>query len=260
MGNILLESSRDSNLPDSIDENYLKYQKSWNSHTITNSEFSLSTKNSGYIRDCVIHLSSQMINDYFLSEQHSNQNIKLNILEIFAGNCHSSNIIYNKLINSFDVSIHSTDIIDHSANLDDAIFHNDKNHKRTWEFNIDAVNAIESIELCESKYNILLLICPPPYSIEPADSNKFEGYADYFAIKRWVNLENSQYIIFIGELGASDGSTGLYKYMIETLQQNQNQNQNYRWILDFRKILSRDSDPIFNSPIEKELFIFKKII
>jgi hypothetical protein len=43
------------------------------------------------------------------------------------------------------------------------------------------------------------LVCPPL------------SYADYYAIKPFDKKDN--YVIYIGEMGASDGGKGVYKYM-----------------------------------------------
>jgi hypothetical protein len=84
------------------------------------------------------------------------------------------------------------------------------------------------------------MISPPP--------NNYSNYADYFAIKEWAKVPTAKLFIFIGELGASDGSEGLYDYMIE---------DNMDWKLDCRKMLYHGYDNM-GGDVEKELFIFTK--
>ena len=81
---------------------------------------------------------------------------------------------------------------------------------------------------------ILLMVSPPP-----------ETYSDYYAIKSWERRPETKYVIFIGELGASDGGRGMYRYMIYDSD----------WRLVYRVLLCRTVDPLIG-PVEKELFIF----
>lgn len=75
-------------------------------------------------------------------------------------------------------------------------------------------------------------------------------YADYFAIRAWERVgfgdtKKDKYLIFVGELGASDGSDGLYDYLMRSRV----------WKIVCRKMLFQGLD-ILGGPCEKELFIF----
>ena len=87
-----------------------------------------------------------------------------------------------------------------------------------------------------------MMVSPPPESL---DDNPL--YGDYFTIREWTNVESAKLFIFIGEMGASDGSEGLYYYMTN----------HPVWKLDYRKMLYSCED-ILGGPCEKELFIFVK--
>ena len=104
----------------------------------------------------------------------------------------------------------------------------------------------QSIETCVlshdavKKYgmtsNILLLISPPP-----------KCYMDYYAIKEYeLQPGDEKYVIYIGELGASDGGEGMYLYM----------KKNSIWDLIYEELLYTGID-IFGGSIEKYLYIFK---
>ena len=96
------------------------------------------------------------------------------------------------------------------------------------------------------------MISPSPYSnFEQSDNtSKYDlGYGDYYACHDYIEQTkkgNRRYIIIIGELGASDGSEGIYKYMIEHPSLK----------IAYRIMLISCFD-IFGGPLEKELFIFE---
>ena len=74
------------------------------------------------------------------------------------------------------------------------------------------------------------------------------GYGDYYACKDFIGQTESgmkKQIVFIGELGASDGSPGMYNYML----------RHPRLKLSLRKVLYKRNYPVFG-PVEKEVFVF----
>jgi hypothetical protein len=84
--------------------------------------------------------------------------------------------------------------------------------------------------------NILLLISPLPY-----------GYGDYYAYYDFIASckegTQTKFIVFVGELGASTGSPGTYKYLME----------HPRLELMHREMVQ-------NTPqLEREIFIFRII-
>ena len=94
----------------------------------------------------------------------------------------------------------------------------------------------EAVKKFEGKFNALMFISPPPML-----------YVDYYAIKEYELQKSDQkkIIIYIGELGASDGGKGMYKYMLE----------NSYWKLVHRKEIYVGKD-IFGGESMKEIFVF----
>jgi len=116
------------------------------------------------------------------------------------------------------------------------------------EFDLDCV---DSIIKHQDYANVLLLACPPPYSYKNTSTqfvNTNEeptGFVDYFAIKKWTEL-GKKYLIYIGEMGFSDGTSGMYHYMLN----------HSVWKLEYRKVIIEKED-LFGRFIKKEIFIFK---
>jgi hypothetical protein len=74
------------------------------------------------------------------------------------------------------------------------------------------MNTVDSIKKYGLESNILLLISPVPSLRE-----SMNGYADYFACKDFITQtkdNQKKYIIFIGELGQTDGTEGMYSYLM----------------------------------------------
>lgn len=156
--------------------------------------------------------------------------IDLKILEVFAGNCCASQIIY-RAIKDQVISWICTDAI----NINKTIV-SDK-------MRFEHLNAVQGVAKFGNEANVLLLISPPPYS---STKEGDLGYGDYYACHDFLhNNQRQKYIIFIGELGASDGSQGMYKYL--TLHPDLNL---------ITRVMLDNSPDVFGDLGEKELFIF----
>lgn len=159
-------------------------------------------------------------------------NIK--IIEPFAGNGVASKIIYDKIIEFIPtINYIASDIQDLNTIVDANCLN--------VEFNIDCV---DSIDKHQENSQVLMLVSPPPYTYtyngeEPC------GFSDYFSIKRWEEL-GKKILIYIGEMGFTDGTSGMYDYMM---------NHNV-WKLKFRKVLIEKND-LFGRLVKKEIFIFE---
>ncbi len=93
----------------------------------------------------------------------------------------------------------------------------------------------EAVKKYESKFDILLLVCPLP-----------NCYMDYYAIKEYeLQKSTKKCVIFVGELGGAEGGPGMYQYML----------YKSAWKLAFRDVLERRPDT-FGGLCEKEIFIF----
>jgi hypothetical protein len=223
--------SRQESLPVDIDINYNLYKASWYEQKYLEKNVNQNYKDKTTLSSDTLEKAGLIISEFI----ETNNLEKINVLEIMAGNCLASKIIYGlieKKINTWK----ATDLQNFSqtiASLDSTII--------SVEFNIDCVDAVKNYG---QNYEILLMISPPP---SQSNKDEYDGYGDYFAIKKWTDLPNTKYIIFIGELGASDGSSGMYKYMME----------HNIWKLIFREMLLKSTD-VFGGPCEKEIFIFQK--
>ena len=222
-----VELSRVATLPESIDQMYEECVKVWMSDKQKMDKLNQCTENNSTLKSEIIEKAGKFAGEFFNSlPSHS-----VNILDIFSGNGVASKIFFDSFMNycsKIDTTIICTDLNDFS----------DQINKNACDVNY-SINSVDAINLYGPNANILMMISPPP--------TQANNYADYFAIREWTKLSNSQYIIFVGELGASDGSEGLYKYLMEHPE----------WNLVLRQMLKLSID-MFGGNVEKELFIFSK--
>lgn len=148
-------------------------------------------------------------------------------MDPICGNCVASNII-----KTYTGDVKCSDIIDRQKP------------------NTTKCNTIESIRQFGADVNTLMLISPVPSGNFTEGQPCDQGYSDYFAARDFINMKkeskNKNYIIFAGELGASDGSEGMYKYMME----------HPNLTLELRNDVHCWTDFI-GGITEKELFIFQ---
>ncbi len=221
-----VEISREAEIPESIDDNFEAYRESWRTtnylETIGNTLF----PNTPTLSTSSLEYAGKILSEYI-----SDKKIEMTFLEIMAGNGVASYLLKQSMCK------HGTIICNWKAtDLQNFTHHNPP---IDVEFDIDSV---ETISKYGQLYNTLFLISPPPCL-----SDHIIGYGDYFAIKEWIKLSNAQYIIIIGELGASDGSPGMYKYMLNL----------EGWHVSLRHMIYQGVD-IVGGPVEKEIFIFEK--
>lgn len=226
-----LDFSRGITLPDDIDDSEVRNElmRSLNSDVIMNYKLNTKQKDmASMLPDDVLISAGKFMVEYF--ETKTPESLKL--LEIMAGNRVASDILYSQL--KLPVWI-TTDICSFESKSD-LPFHQ-----------LDAVTAVSKFG---ADSNILLLVCPLPASASNHNEQCW-AYADYYACHDFINQKSDicdRYIVFIGELGASDGSEGMYSYL----------NEHEKLLLDSRELLVSGID-MFGAPIEKELFIYKLI-
>lgn len=211
-----LESSRAVVYPSNIDEleqNIVKKIKTRH----------LNTKGGSTLGSYTLEKAAKLILTY-LTNNHYIDNCR--ILDVFSGNGVASNIIQTIL----NVEMKSTDALDLSRVTDDSSY--------PVEYNLTGADAVR--KYARHNYNTLLMVSPPPSSPEE------ENYGDYYTIREWSKVKSAKLFIFIGEMGASDGSEGLYHYMMH---------DNPYWKLGERHMLYKASDGCGGN-VEKELFIF----
>lgn len=147
----------------------------------------------------------------------------LRILEVGAGSGLASKIMIDQLTEyKIDHAILKTDMAENESLKAAGI--------ETGLLSHDAVKKYGT------QSDMLLLISPPP-----------KCYMDYYAIKEFeLQPGDEKYVVYIGELGASDGGEGMYLYMMK----------DSIWDLIYVELLYTGID-IFGGPIEKCLYIFK---
>jgi len=150
----------------------------------------------------------------------------LNILEVMAGNCSASSTIQSDIGYRVKSWIR-TDIGNYSNK----------------SIQMDSIAAVETYG---DAADLLLIVSPPPGKLDSKDGISY--YGDYFACKKFIEKkkESKKYIIIVGELGASDGSEGMYLYMLE----------HPKLVLIARKLIREGLIDMFGGPIEKEVFLF----
>lgn len=232
-----VEQSRQESFPSNIDEMFEICKQNWTSDNININRFNniegKPTIKEYALNKAVDHLIKYLNNNSeFIGEPK--------ILEPFAGNGVATKIFYDKLVQYFpSITIKSTDLKDMTSIDEDELLY-------PVEFGLNSVETIEKYGNLD--YNILMMISPPPFMF--CNNEPIFGFGDYFAIKKWTELVDKKLIVFVGELGASDGSEGLYKYMIEN---------NPNWKLELREMIELKKDSFSNGNVEKEIFIFKRI-
>jgi hypothetical protein len=237
MGNSL-EESRNTPIPENIDDFYDNFRRGWLSieyqYEHNNNQSTMVTT----LGTDSLNKVANIITDWLID----NNTIIPKILEIGAGNGIATQLIKNHIISKInDILYIATDLRSNIENLEI----------------IGDLTSVDAVQTFGDETNILLFISPPPYSIpvelnDKGYSGKLHGYMDYFAIKEWTKLISSEYdryIIYVGELGASDGSTGMYRYMMT----------HRMWRCMLRDIIVERTD-MFGGPLIKEIFIFKSQI
>lgn len=93
-------------------------------------------------------------------------------------------------------------------------------------FNFDACDTIDAVERYGASSNTLLIISPPPGNFTEITREQLDdhvgpiGYADFYGCHDYIRqtraLEGApnKFIIIVGELGAGDGSEGIYNYLM----------------------------------------------
>ena len=162
----------------------------------------------------------------------------ITVLEIMAGNCSGSRILLNTIKKKINVKKWiSTDIIDFTKNI------------KEKEIEFYKLNGLESVQKFNGKADILLVMCPPPNKLMMNNCINSMALCDYYSIVEFIelNIRKDKHIVFIGELGSSDGTEGLYNFILTNIK---------------IKLLHREMlITAYNQfgIIEKEIFIFKII-
>jgi hypothetical protein len=235
-----LSNSRLASLPSNIDDIEVKQQiiSNWRLDEFKHLSYNISQKTSerSTLGAEILSPAGKLISKFF--SQFATMEFK--ILEIMCGNGIGTSILYSQM-SSLDIS---------KWMMTDLFNWNSKDLSYPFEF--EQLNSVEAVGKYGVDSNVLLIISPPP-----APRADMHGFGDYYACHDFISQTLSQphsvsaisqqkFIIFVGELGASDGSEGMYKYLLEHVNLN----------LVFRDMISLTKD-IFGGNCEKELFIFE---
>jgi hypothetical protein len=130
---------------------------------------------------------------------------EINVLEIMAGNCSGSRILFNtvKKIVSVKKWI-STDIIDFTKKI------------KEEEIEFYKLNGLKSVRKFTNEADILLLMCPPPNKLIMNNCINPMALCDYYSIVEFIDLNagKGKLIVMIGEIGASSATEGMYHFML----------------------------------------------
>jgi len=221
-----IESSRTEKL-DYSQINASEYRNSkirgWNSGTKEKWEVNLQDKSTTTMNIDTLKNAGVSINT-FLGTTCKNS---LSILEIGSGNRYATKIVTREFESYIDMII-TTDICNITSDFPDIKF--------------DPVHSVDAVKKYGNHSNTLLLISP--YPSLPEDQLSL---GDYYACEDFISLSKGEkkMIIFIGELGASDGTSGMYIYFMDHPQLH----------LSLRDMVFCGID-IFGGNVEKEVFIF----
>lgn len=144
----------------------------------------------------------------------------IDILEVGSGNGFNTNIIAKlKNINSLTAS----DVVVYEKSY----------------YDVKNMLSHDAVKAYPGNIDMLLMVSPPP-----------EGFMDYYAIKEYeLKLQkNPKYLMILGELGASDGTDGIYQYLISGTQSD--------WSLISKHDFSKKTD-IFGGDCTKSVYFFK---
>jgi len=194
----ILNLSRSKIIPENIHESRAYYSLGWN-HPKEISRMHPNSLQHEYrptLNRSTLELAGENIEQFLRKCQIS----EFSFLEIFAGNCEASKIIFKKLKELEGVGKKllwlATDIYDYPKKIE-------------REIKFCQSNAVDSVGRFGSASNVLIAISPQPF---PSYSQGC--FCDYFAITDFIEMKRElatpSYVIIVGELGASDGSEGTY--------------------------------------------------
>lgn len=160
------------------------------------------------------------------------------ILEIMAGNCCGSRLLFGstrKIIPIFQWIC--TDIIDYKKTIKEPEIHFEK------------LDGIDSVSKYFDSVDVLVMMCPPPSYVMYDNKVNPLCLCDFYPIIDWIAMAKkvhvNKFIVYIGELGGSDGTEGMYIFMLN----------NPDLILECRQMLITGHNQF--GIIEKEIFIFR---
>jgi hypothetical protein len=199
-----LEDARKTIFPDYVDSKEFKeiMIMGWNA-TVISSEVVNSHQSIRELPTLPIELvmkAGKILSEKLVSMEKSD----LTVLEIMAGNCSGSRILFNTVAKKTIIKKWiATDIIDYKKTI------------REKEFEFHKFHGLESVRTFPDS-DILLMMCPPPNKVANGNCVNSMSLCDYYSIREFIdfNKGKDKLIVFISEMGASSGTEGLYNFML----------------------------------------------
>lgn len=167
-------------------------------------------------------------------------------LEVMAGNGFQTNKVYQVWKTTGCVASYiATDLYEHKP-CDEFVAKNDLFPV------IPHLPSEQAVHQYGSSADVLVMISPPPYA----------NLCDYLAIREFelihsqLESKRTRYLAFFGELGAADGSKGLYNYLINS---KPNISTRCSWKLVQRDLIVLRQDA-FGEKAKKEAFLFQLLL
>lgn len=201
-----LEDSRAVVLPPGLDSPEFKERmiNAWKEKIINKVVVNNHQEDSGLptLRIDIVIKAGKILSDLLLRENKND----ITILEIMSGNCSGSRILLNTLNKNRTIIKKwiSTDIIDFTKNI------------KEKELEFYKINGLDAVNKFNSEAEILLVMCPPPNKIVMDGYLNPMALCDYYSIVDFTDLNPNKHklIVFIGELGSSSGTEGMYNFML----------------------------------------------
>jgi hypothetical protein len=130
---------------------------------------------------------------------------KFTVLEVFAGNCKASECLIDCVRPMISKWI-CTDIADYTR------------PDLTGVMSFEQLHSVAAVAKHGAEADILVMICPPCAPLPSGGNVSRSTFADYYACYDFIALAQRaawpKFIVFVGEVGAADGTVGMYRYLL----------------------------------------------
>jgi hypothetical protein len=151
----------------------------------------------------VVMKAGKILSENLLSKEQK----RITVLEIMSGNCSGSRILFNTIAKMLTVDKWiCTDIIDYASTK------SIKEHKIEF-YKLNGLEAVRKF----TDVDILLLMCPPPNTVMYDNNVNPMALCDYYSVVEYIDFnigKKGKQIVFIGELGGSSATEGMYHFML----------------------------------------------
>jgi hypothetical protein len=131
--------------------------------------------------------------------------LHMSVLEVFAGNCKASECLIDCVRPMISKWI-CTDIADYTR------------PDLTGVMSFEQLHSVAAVAKHGAEADILVMICPPCAPLPSGGNVSRSTFADYYACYDFIALAQRaawpKFIVFVGEVGAADGTVGMYRYLL----------------------------------------------